>query len=192
MAKKRSTTIERLVYKWRVITEDCLRVIAWTRDVCWLFFSEWNLWEECTRKRERMWTRGRVLGAEWNGWDNCTALKTPTKYPPPKSYTSPSPVAPSHSNYEPRAGRSEYNFLYCVNVRTYVWIRKMFILQKKKKKIQFAYFYSTTFNRTLKYEFSFQVATNAQDSITKLVAHANLLLDWQKFRQWFLSVYQVY
>lgn len=98
------------------------------------FFSEWNLLEECTRKRERMWTRGRVLGAEWNGWDNCTALKTPTKYPPPKSYTSPSPVAPSHSNYEPRAGRSEYNFLYCVNVRTYVWIRKMFILQKKKKK----------------------------------------------------------
>lgn len=88
-----------------------------------------------------MRTRGRVLGAEWNGWDNCTALKTPTKYPPPKSYTTPSPVAPSHSNYEPRAGRSEYNFLYCVNVRTYVWIRKMFILQKKKK-IQSAYLYS--------------------------------------------------
>lgn len=36
------------------------------------------------------------------------------------------PVAPSHSSYEPRAGRSEYNFLYCVNVRT---IR----LNKKKK-----------------------------------------------------------
>lgn len=29
-------------------------------------------------------------------------------------------------------GGSEYNFLYCVNVRTYVWIRKMFILWKKK------------------------------------------------------------
>lgn len=44
----------------------------------------------------------------------------------PPSYQP--PVAPSHSSYEPRAGRSEYNFLYCVNVRTYVWIRKMFIL----------------------------------------------------------------
>lgn len=51
--------------------------------------------------------------------------------PPPPLFLLPlPPAAPSHSSYEPRAGRSEYNFLYCVNVRTYVWIRKMFILQK--------------------------------------------------------------
>lgn len=49
----------------------------------------------------------------------------------PPSYQS--PVAPSHSSYEPRAGRSEYNFLYCVNVRTYVWIRKMFILRNARR-----------------------------------------------------------
>jgi len=52
--------------------------------------------------------------------------------PPPRSSTPfllQPPAAPSHSSYEPRAGRSEYNFLYCVNVRTYVWIRKMFILR---------------------------------------------------------------
>lgn len=43
----------------------------------------------------------------------CPALSLPSTLPQP-------PAAPSHSSYEPRAGRSEYNFLYCVNVRTYV------------------------------------------------------------------------
>lgn len=59
-------------------------------------------------------------------------LPLPFPFPCPVSSSSSSrkpPAAPSHSSYEPRAGRSEYNFLYCVNVRTYVWIRKMFILR---------------------------------------------------------------
>lgn len=52
-----------------------------------------------------------------------SALSTP--FLPLRPLLQP-PAAPSHSSYEPRAGRSEYNFLYCVNVRT---IR----LNKKKK-----------------------------------------------------------
>lgn len=94
------------------------------------------------RQHER--TRGRVLGAEWNGryLKQCTDLWSPARcvyiHPPlkrkkekkkMKSSALPTPflplrpllqppAAPSHSSYEPRAGRSEYNFLYCVNVRT--------------------------------------------------------------------------
>lgn len=106
------------------------------------------------RQNER--TRGRVLGAEWNGryLKQCTDLRPParcvnihspkrdrerqrekekkrkssalsTPFLPLRPLLQP-PAAPSHSSYEPRAGRSEYNFLYCVNVRT---IR----LNKKKK-----------------------------------------------------------
>lgn len=41
----------------------------------------------------------------------------PTPFLPLRPLLQP-PAAPSHSSYEPRAGRSEYNFLYCVNVRT--------------------------------------------------------------------------
>jgi len=92
----------------------------------------------------KMWqnerTRGRVLGAEWNGryLNQCTDLRPSARcvyiHPPTKRKrekkefcaTTPflplrpllqPPAAPSHSSYEPRAGRSEYNFLYCVNVR---------------------------------------------------------------------------
>lgn len=100
---------------------------------------------------ERTW--GRALGAESNGeYNNVQTLESYARYiyPSPKnvppylstyllvlSYpTFPfyqPPAAPSHSSYEPRAGRSEYNFLYCVNVRTYVWIRKMFILRNARR-----------------------------------------------------------
>lgn len=98
------------------------------------------------RRNER--TRGRVLGAEWNGRylkKQCTDLRPPARcvyihpppppqrerkrkkrkefrathpFPPPLRPLLQPPAAPSHSSYEPRAGRSEYNFLYCVNVRT--------------------------------------------------------------------------
>ena len=114
-------------------------------NACMFFLSEIS--EECSREwaseRERERERkkkGPCIGGgvEWMR-QLYSPLNSYKKYPPPKSYTTPPPVAPSHSNYEPRAGRSEYNFLYCVNVRTYVWIRKMFILQKKKKK-QWVYF----------------------------------------------------
>lgn len=99
------------------------------------------------RQNER--TRGRVLGAEWNGryttmyrpsnpsWDGVIsslilprekgALPTPLRPSPFSQQTHRPP--PVIAVVNPRAGRSEYNFLYCVNVRTYVWIRKMFILR---------------------------------------------------------------
>lgn len=140
--RTRDCDYDRLVYKW-----ECFEGLL-VRDVntCMLFF--WTKFRMDASERTRVWKRGgawerekererenkgRVLGADWNGWDTCTALKTPIKYPPLTPLTTPPLAAPSHSNYEPRAGRSEYNFLYCVNVRTYVWIRKMFILQKKRK-----------------------------------------------------------
>jgi len=90
------------------------------------------------RQNER--TRGRVLGAEWNGrylkqcvqtfdlpQDVCISIpqekgreknefRATTPFLPLRPLPQP-PAAPSHSSYEPRAGRSEYNFLYCVNVR---------------------------------------------------------------------------
>lgn len=53
----------------------------------------------------------------------------PTPFLPLRPLLQP-PAAPSHSSYEPRAGRSEYNFLYCVNVRTIrLNKKKMFILR---------------------------------------------------------------
>lgn len=56
-----------------------------------------------------------------------SALSTP--FLPLRPLLQP-PAAPSHSSYEPRAGRSEYNFLYCVNVRIIrLNKKKMFILR---------------------------------------------------------------
>lgn len=103
---------------------DYERLLACERVACvdsGFFFFPSEICGKNAREARENANKGPCIGGgvEWMRY-NCTALKTPTKYPPPKSYTSPSPVAPSHSNYEPRAGRSEYNFLYCVNVRTYV------------------------------------------------------------------------
>lgn len=83
--------------------------------VCVVFLSE--LPEGYARERGAVhWGRSGM-----DDETNCTALSSYRNLSTPKkSRTTPSPAAPSHSNYEPRAGRSEYNFLYCVNVRTYV------------------------------------------------------------------------
>lgn len=115
----------KIVYGWKRvkgITDSCVRV-------------------HLVKMRQHERTRGRVLGAEWNGryLKQCTDLRPPARcvyiHPPQekekkmKSSALPTPflplrpllqppAAPSHSSYEPRAGRSEYNFLYCVNVRT--------------------------------------------------------------------------
>lgn len=45
------------------------------------------------------------------------------------------PAAPSHSSYEPRAGRSEYNFLYCVNVRTIRLNKKKNVYITKRRRL---------------------------------------------------------
>lgn len=111
------------------------------------------------RRNER--TRGRVLGAEWNGryLKQCTDLRPsvrcvyihpprrkreserekkssalPTPFLPLRPLLQP-PAAPSHSSYEPRAGRSEYNFLYCVNVRTIRLNKKKNVYITKRRRL---------------------------------------------------------
>lgn len=111
------------------------------------------------RQNER--TRGRALGAEWNGryrktmYRSSTSRKMCVYSPPPprgrkrgkkKSSALPTPflplrpllqprAAPSHSSYEPRAGRSEYNFLYCVNVRTIRLNKKKNVYITKRRRL---------------------------------------------------------
>lgn len=113
------------------------------------------------RRNER--TRGRVLGAEWNGrylkknnvqtfdlpQDVCIStplppkgkgrekrkeFALPTPFLPLRPLLQP-PAAPSHSSYEPRAGRSEYNFLYCVNVRTIRLNKKKNVYITKRQRL---------------------------------------------------------
>lgn len=109
----------------------------------------------------KMKTRGRVLGAEWNGryLKQCTDLRPPARcvyiHPPkekgrkkekkrnsalptpflPLRPLLQPPAAPSHSSYEPRAGRSEYNFLYCVNVRTIRLNKKKNVYITKRRRL---------------------------------------------------------
>lgn len=110
------------VSKWLPVCCVCVNARVYV-----VFLSE--LPKGCARKQGAVYWGRSGMDDE----TNCTALRSYRNLSTPKkSRTTPPPAAPSHSNYEPRAGRSEYNFLYCVNVRTYVWIRKMFILQKKK------------------------------------------------------------
>lgn len=106
---------------------------VWTR-VCIVFFRV-ELLKGCASENKGPCIGGGVERMMRQIVQTFKKRKTPIKssiHPQKKSRTTPPPAAPSHSNYEPRAGRSEYNFLYCVNVRTYVWIRKMFILQKRR------------------------------------------------------------
>lgn len=101
------------------------------------------------------------MGAEWNGryLKQCTDLRPfrkmcvyplpqekergkrrkmssalPTPFLPLRPLLQP-PAAPSHSSYEPRAGRSEYNFLYCVNVRTIRLNKKKNVYITKRRRL---------------------------------------------------------
>lgn len=58
----------------------------------------------------------------------------PTPFLPLRPLLQP-PAAPSHSSYEPRAGRSEYNFLYCVNVRTIRLNKKKNVYITKRRRL---------------------------------------------------------
>lgn len=58
----------------------------------------------------------------------------PTPFLPLRPLLQP-PAAPSHSSYEPRAGRSEYNFLYCVNVRTIRLNKKKNVYITKRQRL---------------------------------------------------------
>lgn len=123
--------------------------------------------DDPVKMRQNESTRGRVLGAEWNGryLKQCTDLRDlpqdvcisslprekgekkkerssalSTPFLPLRPLLQP-PAAPSHSSYEPRAGRSEYNFLYCVNVRTIRLNKKKNVYITKRRRLNHCAFH---------------------------------------------------
>lgn len=71
----------------------------------------------------------------------------PTPFLPLRPLLQP-PAAPSHSSYEPRAGRSEYNFLYCVNVRTIRLNKKKNVYITKRRRLDHCVSHSSPSSRT--------------------------------------------